>query len=46
MNPRETENKIWGDKQRKLWYVMVFSGVVRVAKQVERFHLMPVFPYL
>ena len=32
MAPRETENnayaKFWGDKQRELWYVMVFSGVV------------------
>ena len=32
MAPRETENnayaKFWGDKQRPLWYVMVFSGVV------------------
>ena len=32
MAPRETENnayaKCWGDKQRALWYVMVFSGVV------------------
>ena len=31
MAPRETEKsayaKIWGDKQRALWYVMVFSGV-------------------
>ena len=30
--PRETENKayakFWGDKQRALWYVMVFSRVV------------------
>ena len=30
--PRETENtdyaKFWGNKQRSLWYVMVFSGVV------------------
>ena len=29
---RGTENnayaKFWGDKQRALWYVMVFSGVV------------------
>ena len=25
---------------------MVFSGVLSVAKQVERFHLLPVFPYL
>ena len=32
MAPRESENnvyaKFWGDKQRALWYVMVFSGVV------------------
>ena len=32
MAPRETENnayaKFWGDKQRTLWYVMVFPGVV------------------
>ena len=32
MAPRETDNnacaKFWGDKQRTLWYVMVFSGVV------------------
>ena len=32
MAPRETENnayaKFWTDKQRALWYVMVFSGVV------------------
>ena len=31
MAPRETENnayiKFGGDKQRALWYVMVFSGV-------------------
>ena len=30
--PRETEDnayaKFWGDKQRALWNVMVFSGVV------------------
>ena len=29
---RETENnayaKFWGEKQRALWYVMVFSGVL------------------
>ena len=29
MAPRETENnvyaKFWGDKQRELWYVLVFS---------------------
>ena len=32
MAPRETENnaqaKFWGDKERALWYLMVFSGVV------------------
>ena len=32
MAPRETENnayaKFWGDNQRALWHVMVFSGVV------------------
>ena len=32
MAPRETGNnvyaKFWGDKQRALWYVLVFSGVV------------------
>ena len=32
MAPRETENnayaKFWGDKQRALWYIMVFSGVI------------------
>ena len=32
MAPRETENNAYaefcGDKQRALWYVMVFSGVV------------------
>ena len=32
MAPRETENnayaKFGGDKQRALWYVMVFSGEI------------------
>ena len=32
MAPRKTENnayaKFWGDRQRSLWYVLVFSGVV------------------
>ena len=32
MGPRETDNnafaKFWGDKQRALGYVVVFSGVV------------------
>ena len=36
MAPREAENnayaKFWGDKQRALWYVMVFSGVVNSEK--------------
>ena len=35
MAPRETENNaysnFWGDKQRALWCVMVFSGVVNRA---------------
>ena len=39
MAPRETENnayaKFWGDKQRALWYVMVFSGVVNCAYLVR-----------
>ena len=34
MAPRETENngyaKIWGDKERASWYVMVFSVVVNL----------------
>ena len=33
MAPRETENNAYsnfrGDKQKALWYVMVFSGVVK-----------------
>ena len=33
--PRENEDnayaKFWGDKQRALWYVMVFSEVVNYA---------------
>ena len=32
MSPRENENNayanFWGDNERALWYVMVFSGVV------------------
>ena len=36
MTSRETENNayanFWGDKQRALWYVMVFSGVVNWSK--------------
>ena len=38
MAPRETENnayaKFWGDKQRALWYVMVFFGVVNSANSM------------
>ena len=34
MAPRETEDNayanFWGDKQRALWYAMVFSGVVNM----------------
>ena len=51
MAPRETENsayaKFWGDKQRALWYVMVFSGVVNsnVLNTIVSF-LLPVLPSL
>ena len=38
MAPRETENnayaKFWGNKQRALWYVMVFSGVVNTVSVI------------
>ena len=38
MAPRGTENnayaKSWGDKQRALWYVMVFSGEVNYQKHL------------
>ena len=41
MAPRETENnayaKFWGDKQRALWYVMVFSGVVNYSDESDCF---------
>ena len=37
MAQRETENnayaKFWGDKQRALWHVMVFSLVVNYGNQ-------------
>ena len=37
MAPRETENnayaKFWGDKQRTLCHVMVFSGMVNCSKK-------------
>ena len=36
MARRETENhayaNFWGDKQRALWYVMVFSGVINTPR--------------
>ena len=39
MAPRETENsayaKFWGDKQRALWYVLTFSGVVNFAPKAS-----------
>ena len=38
MARRETENnsyaKFWGDKQRALWYVMVFSAVVNTVSVI------------
>ena len=38
MAPRETENnayaKFLGDKQRALWYVMVFSGVANTESDI------------
>ena len=38
MAPRETENncyaKFWGDKQRALWYLMVFSAVVNTVSVI------------
>ena len=43
MAPRETENnayaKFLGDKQRALWYVMVFSGVVNKKQSKQSFGL-------
>ena len=39
MSPRENENnadaKFWGDNERALWYVMVFSGVVNRSEAVD-----------
>ena len=47
MAPRENENKAYakfgGDKQRTLWYVMVFSGVVN---WIAHFFLPFVFPHV
>ena len=38
MSPRENENnayaKFWGDNERALWYVTVFSGVVNCSSTV------------
>ena len=43
MAPGETENnayaKFWSDKQRALWYVMVFSGVVNCVWSIFTFTL-------
>ena len=39
MAPRETENnayaQFWGDKQRALWCVMVFSEVVNCIESID-----------
>ena len=48
MAPRETENnayaKFWGDKQRTLWYVMVFLEWSIVLTPFGRFmHFMHVY---
>ena len=41
MAPRETEDnayaKFWGDKQRTLWYVMVFLEWSNLATKTQRF---------
>ena len=31
--------KIWGDKQRALWYVMVFSGVVNCFLLIKKMYV-------
>ena len=40
MAPRETKNnayaKCWGDKQRALWYVMIFSGAVNCKAELRQ----------
>ena len=45
MAPGETENNayanFWGDKQRTLWYVMVFSGVVNYHRLASRTDVKP-----
>ena len=35
--------RFWGDRQRALWYVMVFSGVVNSAQCLSRFSAMAKF---
>ena len=44
MAPRETEDnayaKFWDDKQKVLWYVMVFCGVVNIVD-----HILPFITY-
>ena len=44
MAPRETENnayaKFWGDNQRALWYVTVFSGVVNSLRSIYKNSIM------
>ena len=51
MAPRETENnayaKFWGDKQRALWYVMVFSGVVNcILPPLVRHTVRPTYKFI
>ena len=50
MAPRETENnayaKFWGDKQRALWYVMVFSGVINRGKEEPDFQTKLFYMYI
>ena len=49
MASRETENntyaKFSGDKQRALWYVMVFSGVVNYQRALYIHIYIPVHKY-
>ena len=45
MAPRETENnayaKFWGDKQRALWYFMVFVNIGKVKRTCDWLSLNP-----
>ena len=49
MAPRENENKAYakfgGDKQRTLWYVMVFSGVVNKNLHNPTYNIREGFPF-